>query len=104
MRRCMALALFVGCSVSLNGQTPSAPTLIYLVRHAESGVANPISVLTDKGRARANDFAAAVREIRFTHILASHTERARQMVEPVARSAGLPIVQLPRPGSTVDGA
>jgi hypothetical protein len=49
------------------------------------------------------DFAAAVKEVTFSHVFASHTVRARQMVEPVAKASGLTIVQLPQPGSQFDG-
>jgi broad specificity phosphatase PhoE len=43
------------------------------------------------------------RDVKFTQIFASHTSWARETVEPLATAHGLKVVQLPRPGSTVDG-
>lgn len=76
-------------------------TIIYLVRHAEVDPV-PTAPLSAAGRLRAEAFARAVSEVRFTHIFSSHTTRARQMVEPVALARNLLVQQLPRPGATMD--
>jgi hypothetical protein len=44
-----------------------------------------------------------LRGVKFTHIFATHTTRTRQMVEAIAAAQGVPIVQLPVPGSILDG-
>jgi len=77
-------------------------TVIYFVRHAEVDPTQPAFPLNAAGRLKADAFARAVSEVRFTHIFSSHTTRARQMVEPVALSRNLPVQQLPRPGLELD--
>ncbi|MBK8324846.1 MAG: histidine phosphatase family protein [Betaproteobacteria bacterium] len=79
------------------------PVSIFIVRHAESDNKLPTVPLTRKGMERAALLAPTVRGIKFTHLFASHTTRARQMLEEVSATSRLPIVQLPTPGSTLDG-
>ena len=85
-------------------QTP--PVSIFIVRHAEPDVSQasqPIVPLTAVGRQRAELLTHTFRGVKFTHIFATHTTRTRQMVEGIASARGLPIVQLPVPGSILDG-
>jgi hypothetical protein len=79
---------------------------IYVVRHpeTESAPADPNAIhLSDTGRKRAALLVPAFGGIRITNLLASHTVRTRETLEDLARDRLLPIVQLPRPGSTWKG-
>lgn len=76
---------------------------IFIVRHAESDSSQPTVPLSKLGAQRATLLAPTLRGIKFTHLFATHTTRTRQMVEAIASAQGLPIVQLPVPGSILDG-
>ena len=78
------------------------PVSILIVRHAEADTSQPTVPLTAAGRQRAELLVHTLRGVKFTHIFASHTTRARQMVEGIASAQGLPMVQLPVPGSILD--
>ena len=78
------------------------PVSILIVRHAEVDTSQPTVPLTAAGRQRAELLVHTLRGVKFTHIFASHTTRARQMVEGIASAQGLPMVQLPVPGSILD--
>lgn len=80
-----------------------ATTSIFIVRHAETDITQPSLPLTPLGQQRAELLTQTLQAIRFTHVFSSHTTRSRQTVEGVARTNGLPIVQMPAPGSTLDG-
>lgn len=79
------------------------PISIFIVRHAEPDNSQPTIPLSAVGRQRADLLAPTLRGIKFTHLFATHTTRTRQMVEAIASAHGLPIVQLPVPGSILDG-
>jgi histidine phosphatase superfamily protein (branch 1) len=79
------------------------PISILLVRHAEADGSQPTIPLTAAGRQRADLLAYTLRGVKFTHIFTTHTTRTRQMVEAIAAAQGVPIVQLPVPGSMLDG-
>src|SRR5437867_970071 len=83
------------------------PVTVVIVRHPETGPATatepPTFPLTPVGRQRAELLIQTFREMKFTHIFATHTIRARQTVEPVAAVHKLQIVQLPTPGSILEG-
>lgn len=79
------------------------PVSIFIVRHAESDNSQPTIPLSAAGRQRASLLAPTFGGIKFTHLFASHTTRTRQMVEAIASAQDLPIVQLPVPGSILDG-
>jgi hypothetical protein len=79
------------------------PVSILIVRHAEADTSQPTVPLTTAGRQRAELLVHTLRGVKFTHIFASHTIRARQMVEGIASAHGLSVIQLPVPGSIVDG-
>ena len=82
-------------------QTQSISILI--VRHAEADTSQPTLPLTAAGRQRADLLVQTLRGVKFTHIFATHTGRTRQMLEAIASAQGLQIVQLPVPGSILDG-
>jgi len=79
------------------------PVSILIVRHAEADTSHSTVPLTAAGRQRAELLVQTLRGVKFTHIFASHTTRARQMVEGIALAHGLSVIQLPVPGSIVDG-
>ena len=76
---------------------------IIIVRHAESDGSQPTIPLSAAGRQRAALLAPTLNGVAFTHLFATHTTRTRQMVEAIAAAQVLPIVQLPVPGSMLDG-
>ena len=78
-------------------------TQIYFLRHAEIDKDNPEKPLTAKGRERAAALVKHFEGVKITHIYASHTDRTRDTVVPLAKVHGLKVHQFPMPGSTVDG-
>lgn len=76
---------------------------IFIVRHAEADTTQSTVPLTATGRQRADLLLYTLRGVKFTHIFATHTTRTRQMVEGIASAQGQQIVQLPAPGSILDG-
>ena len=98
------LGILLPPSASLAQELPNNDnvTVLYFVRHAEVDPAQPTFPLNAAGRRKADAFAQTVSAVRFTHIFSSHTTRARQMVEPVALTRKLPVIQVPRPGLQAD--
>jgi hypothetical protein len=76
---------------------------IFIVRHTETDQIPPTFRLTAAGRQRAELLVHTFGDVKLTHIFASHTSWSRQTVEAVAAAHGLPIVQLPAPGSILEG-
>jgi phosphohistidine phosphatase SixA len=114
MRRAVIVLLLIAVGACAAAQTSTQtgtqtaglatrPTLVYLVRHGEAE-GNP-QALSAAGRQRAQDLLATLKSVRFSHIFASHTERSRQTADVIAQAQRepLPVVQLPQPGSRVDG-
>ena len=101
----MAALVIVAAQVWPHGQllAQARPVSILIVRHAESDPSQPTLPLTVAGQRRAELLVQTLRGVKFTHIFASHTTRARQMVEAIASAQSLTVIQLPVPGSTVDG-
>lgn len=105
----LAITALTACGTqSPVGGSPSprtaSPVTILIVRHAEVDQSQPATLpLSAEGRARAEQLVATVRGVRFTHLLATHTVRAKQMLDPIGAGLGLEVVQLPRPGSILDG-
>ena len=79
------------------------PVTVVIVRHPEVSPEPPTFPLTPVGHQRAGLLVATFGDIKFTHVFASHTTRARRTVEPVAASQKLHIEQLPTPGSLLHG-
>jgi hypothetical protein len=94
------LAAHFICAAEAAAQTPTVTVVI--VRHPENA-SGPQFPLTSIGRQRGELLVHTLRDTKFTHILASHTTRARQTVEPIAMTQNLQIVQLPAPGSMLNG-
>lgn len=105
-RRLSARAVALTCIASLavgvaEAVAQTQPVTVVIVRHPETSLEAP--TLTPVGHRRAELLVETFRDITFTHVFASHTTRARQTAEPVAAFQKLQIVQLPRPGSMLDG-
>ena len=107
-RHTEAKAVVLACIAFLvvavtEASTQIEPITVVIVRHPETSLDPPTFPLTTIGRQRAALLVDTFRDIKFTHVFASHTTRARQTAEPVAASQKLQIVQLPTPGSVLDG-
>src|SRR5688500_4023426 len=98
-----ALAALAAQSWAVAAFAQTQPISIFIIRHAESDGSQPTVPLTAVGRQRADLLVQTFRAVKFTHVFASHTARSRQMVERISSIHGLSIVQLPVPGSTLDG-
>jgi len=79
-----------------------AETQIYFVRHAEVKRI-PGKPLSPRGKKRARALARLLEKKRITHLFASHTNRTRDTLRPLAKRLRLPIRQEPRPGSRYRG-
>ena len=104
--RNILLSAFLVIALQVWPQDPThaqaQPVSIFVVRHSETDSSQPSLPLTAAGRQRAELLVQTLRGVKFTHIFASHTTRARQMVEAIASAQGLAVIQLPVPGSTLD--
>jgi hypothetical protein len=103
VRNALVATVLVGAQVCGPDPAYAQPVSIIIVRHAETDPSPPTFPLTAEGRQRAELLAQSVRGVKFTHVFASHTTRARQMVDAIASAHGLSVVQLPVPGSILDG-
>jgi hypothetical protein len=105
-RRTVLIA-FVALSAQFWGMghplAQTQPISIFIVRHGEVDTSQSPLLLNAVGRQRAEVLAQTLQTVRFTHVFASHTTRTRQMIERIASVHGLPITQLPVPGSSFDG-
>ncbi|SKH58813.1 Uncharacterised protein [Mycobacteroides abscessus subsp. massiliense] len=77
---------------------------IYIVEHGLVDMDTPPPwMLNDAGRLHEYAVTAAMDSVALTHVFSSHTLRSRQTVEGVADAHSLPLIQLPQPGSVLDG-
>lgn len=100
----VAFSAIVVTAVPSAGQGPFVSIII--VRHPEidrSQLDKPIVPLTEGGRARAALLPHTLQDVKFTHMFASHTTRSLDAIAGVAAKQNLPVVQLPQPGSLLDG-
>ena len=99
-----AFLLLAGCAAGpMQEAAPAKPVTLLIVRHAETDQSKPHLPLSAAGERRAQVLAETVRGVRFTHLFATHTVRARQMLDTIASRQKLTPVQLPAPGSTWQG-
>jgi hypothetical protein len=78
-----------------------ADTQFYFLRHAEVDMKNPDRPLIPKGYERVSSLVEYMKDKHITHIYATHTDRTRDTVIPLAKEHGLEVLQFPKPGSTV---
>ena len=90
----------LACSESF-AQPQTASILI--VRHPEFDNTQKTIPLSARGHARAELLIHTLSGVKFTHVFSSHTTRSRQAVERIAAIHMLPVMQLPTPGSVIDG-
>lgn len=95
---------FLGGCAGIGGAPEAETTTIYFLRHAEPDFKDPDRPLTDKGRARAAKLVAHFAGGPITHVYATHTNRTRDTVTPLAKARGLQVKQFPPIGSDVGGA
>jgi hypothetical protein len=104
--KCIFLVFLSLVLTTLSAEAQNQFVAIVIVRHQETDKANigkPIEPLSEAGRARAALLPRTFQDIKFTHMFASHTTRSREAIADVAMSQNLPIMQLPAPGSLLDG-
>lgn len=101
MAGCVALATQLWWPAPVHAQ--AQPVSIFIVRHAEADNTQPTIPLAPAGLQRVEILTQTLRGVRFTHFFSSHTTRARQMVEGMASMRGLTVIQLPVPGSIING-
>lgn len=94
----MGFATCFGAAAQAQQQTVS----ILIVRHAETDRSQPNLPLSAVGLQRAELLGPTLSGVSFTHLFATHTIRARQMLDGIAAKQGLQIVQLPAPGSMLN--
>ena len=87
----------------LRAQAQQQTVSVLIVRHAEADGSQPTIPLSLIGRQRAELLAPTLKGMTFTHLLATHTTRTRQMLEAIAAAQNLQVIQLPTPGSILDG-
>ena len=97
------MSLMGYCGAAASAQTTPHTISLFIVRHAETDGSKPTIPLSSIGRQRAELLSATFNGVAFTHLFATHTTRARQMLEAIAAKQGLQIAQLPALGSVVDG-
>jgi hypothetical protein len=105
--RAFLIAVLAGFAVHFcvpaQAQAQQQTVSILIVRHAETDRSQPTLPLSAVGHQRAELLTTTLDGVTFTHLFATHTIRARQMLEAIAAKQGLQIVQLPAPGSVLDG-
>jgi hypothetical protein len=97
------LGLVSVLTTSERSQAQTQSVSIIIVRHAETDASKPTRPLSPAGRQRVELLVPTLRDMKFTHIFATHTTRAGQTVEAIAALQALPIVRLPAPGSMLNG-
>lgn len=81
----------------------SDQTQIYFLRHAEIDKSTKDKPLNTKGKTRADELVKHFSGKRITHIYATHTDRTRDTVAPLAKKRGVSLKQIPAPGSSIKG-
>src|SRR5687767_9939468 len=94
----VVLTILVACAVSAGAAPRSGPGLktFIIVRHAEAEPesAGPQRPLSGVGRERALELARVLGDTPLTAVYSSLLPRSRLTAEPVARTAGVPLLPL----------
>ena len=85
-----------GVVLSAQSRTPSAdaaaaPTIVYVVRHAEKAGDAPDADLSPPGRVRAQVLNWMMRDIELQAVYSTNVSRTMNTVSPVAKAKGLKI-------------
>jgi len=99
----LAAAALLGACVGIGSAPEAETTTIYFLRHAEPDFKDPDRPLNHKGRARAEKLVAHFAGTPITHVYASHTDRTRDTVTPLAQARGIAVRQFPPIGNELDG-
>jgi len=79
----------------LLGDQEQAPTLIYLVRHAEKQSEARDPELSELGRQRVDALTRLLQRIDFDWVIASEFRRTQMTVQPTADRCGVPLTVIP---------
>jgi broad specificity phosphatase PhoE len=93
LKRFLALILLLTIAGRADAQT--APTTIFLVRHAEKGPENPDPSLTPAGQRRATALAGILRDAKISAVFTSEFKRTRETLSPVAEAMHLTPTVIP---------
>ena len=99
----VATAVLLGACAGVGGAPEAETTTIYFLRHAEPNFKDPELPLNDKGRARAEKLVAHFASVPITHVYASHTDRTRDTVTPLAKARDVAVRQFPPISSELNG-
>jgi hypothetical protein len=95
-------ALLAACAGPVGA--PEAPsTAVYFVRHAETNLKHPERPLYPEGHARAERWVKYFASVPVTYVYATHTDRTRDTVAPLAKARGMAVKLFPPIGSELDG-
>jgi hypothetical protein len=107
LKQCTGLYILLPAivlSLILMSVTAWADSEYYFIRHAEFMKKDPAKPLNEKGQIRATSLVGYFKGENLTHIYATHTDRTRDTVIPLAKQRNLEIKQFPLPGSDVKGS
>jgi broad specificity phosphatase PhoE len=95
MLRRAAIGLLLASSIGFrSAPAQSAPTTVFIVRHAEKGPEVPDPSLTDAGRQRAAELARVLGDARITALFVTEFKRTQETLAPLAAAKGLTPVRL----------
>lgn len=95
-------ALLTACAGTAAGPE-TGNTTIYFVRHADTNLKHPERPLFPEGHARAERWVGYFTGVPVTHVYATHTDRTRDTVAPLAKARGMAVKQFPPIGGELDG-
>jgi broad specificity phosphatase PhoE len=96
------LLLLGTVSLPVFGQSGEAPTVVLVLRHAETGAGMGQDVpLNDVGQQRARALISVAEDAGVTAIYSSQFQRTRQTVAPLADHLGLPVTTVAVDGATL---
>ncbi len=96
MRHILALAALACCAGEPLAAEPRAPTVVFLVRHAEAGDTHEGDpALTELGRRRAEALAALLEHVGVTRLYSTEYRRTRETLAPLAARVGLELTVVP---------
>lgn len=90
-----ALPAILLSSACATAAPPPAPSLVFLVRHAEKATDDPKDpTLSEAGHLRASELARVLRNAGVTHLFSSEYKRTHQTLEQLSQELGLGISEV----------